>query len=426
MASSRLAQPGRHLFKIMQSIKLVLRRLRPVLPNDLLQFVWFWGLVFAGLGFFLSADGFAQTPVITSQPVSQDVSAGVSIALHVAATGKAPFVYQWSKNGRVLSGATHQMLVFKSLSPTNSGSYRVTVRNSLGAAESQIARIEVNNLSPVSLPIPVRGWNQDVVLENSTVPLATADFDTLGNYWFEAGWGGHADGLPVSERFTSSSRTNVLFRFQPYIGNNVLRLDNSAPAGTLALLVPAPYRSLAILAASGGRGGNTGRLVLNFSDGTSVTNVVFIDRDWHTVDSSSAAFSGLGRYRSTDAPFGYENQVTGFGMWETDLDLVALHVERKFLASVWFTKPTDSQVTGIFAISGEANKVPHVNLERLLDGRVGITISGFPDTSYEIDASNDLIQWTPLVALANTNGVSQFFDSAALSRPSRFYRILTP
>src|SRR5207302_642209 len=129
---------------IMQSTNLSFARSRPAVPANPLQFARFWRLVFGGLGFFLSADAFGQTPVITSQPVSQDASAGVSIVLHVAATGKEPFVYLWSKNGRPLPGATHQTLVFNSLSPTNTGTYRVTVRNSLGAAESQIARLEVN------------------------------------------------------------------------------------------------------------------------------------------------------------------------------------------------------------------------------------------------------------------------------------------
>lgn len=160
-----------------------------------------------------------------------------------------------------------------------------------------------------------------------------ADFDTYGSLWFGAGWNGHLDGLPSSLRFTSQFDPEVIFQFQPYTNNNALRLDTSISGrtGTLVLATPLPYRSLAILASSG-TGGGTGTLALNFVDGTSVSNLSFIALDWYDF-STNLALAGLGRRDSATAPPGYQVAGTGFGFFETDLDLAALGLDRRFLSA---------------------------------------------------------------------------------------------
>src|SRR2546430_7308243 len=60
-----------------------------------------------------------------------------------------------------------------------------------------------SDLTAKLIPLDLTGWNQDVVLEDSPVPLATASFDTFGADWFEAGFARHSDGLPASRQFTS-------------------------------------------------------------------------------------------------------------------------------------------------------------------------------------------------------------------------------
>src|SRR5437868_2236599 len=160
-----------------------------------------------------------QAPMIVMQPVSQDVTTGASAILKVQATGTEPFSYQWLKNGAPLQGSNQQSIVFASANPAQTATYSVRVLNQSGSTLSHMARLEIHNLSASVVPIALEGWNADVVLEDSVVPLATADFDTFGAYWFEAGLAGHQDGLPLSRRFTSQFNTNVMFQLQSYEAN---------------------------------------------------------------------------------------------------------------------------------------------------------------------------------------------------------------
>jgi hypothetical protein len=379
---------------------------------------------------------FGQAPVVVTQPISQEVSAGAQVVLSVEAIGTEPFSYVWFKNGEQIQsgnqtaqGANQHALILTSVSPMASGSYTVRIGNGLGFVTSQVARLQVDDLTAMLTPLGLTGWNQDVVLEDSPVPLATTSFDNFGADWFEAGFGGHSDGLPASRQFTSQFNTNVLFRFQPYIANNVLRLQGSPQAniqGTLTLLTPGPYRTLAILASSAGQSGNTTKLELKFSDGTSVSNLSYVARDWSTPEPANLAISGLGRFRTLEAPAGYQNTGRGFGMYETDIDLAALGLERKFLTELTFTKANDALVTGIFAVSGEPNKIPTVSLRVLPDKRTELTVLGFPQTSYRIDSSSDLVTWVSLVAVASSDGISRFTNSPTSQLSSRFYRVVSP
>lgn len=384
------------------------------------------------IGFALGgciAQCYGQAPLIVTQPVSQEVSSGVPVAMNVEASGSEPFSYQWFKNGLFLQGSNQQSLVIASAAPTTTGTYTVRVMNRSGMAISQMARVNVNGLSASTVPIALTGWNQDVILENSPVPLATADFDTLGAYWFEAGLGGHADGLPASLHFTSQFDTNVLFQLQSYEGNNVLRLQGPREAktqGTLTLVTPGPYQSLAILASCGGESGNQAGLVLSFSDGTVVSNLTYVAHDWSTGPPANLAITGLGRYQPLQGATIYQNEGRGFGMYETDIDLAALGVEKKLLASLTFTKANDSLVTGIFAVSGQPNKLPQLKLQLLRGQQAELTVSGFPQTSYRVDTSQDLIHWTPLVALASLDGISRFTNTAAGQIGTSFYRVVLP
>ena len=370
---------------------------------------------------------FAQAPVIVLQPQSLQLTEGASFSLSTAVTGTEPILYQWYKNGRTLVGQTNRSLVFDNVSPTDTGSYVVSIRNYLRTVASQVARIEVSGLSARLNPLTLLGWNQDVVLENAPLPGNTADFDTFGSLWFAAGWNGHPDGLPSSLRFTSQFNPEVDFQFQPYTTNNVLRLDtsDSGRTGTLALPAPAPYRSLAILAASGtGRG--TGTLSLNFVGGTSVSNLSFVALDWYD-SSTNLALAGLGRRDSAQPPPGYGVSGTGFGFFETDIDLAALGLDRQVLKSITFSKPANPLVTGIFAVSGDPTKAAELtSIAVSSNGQAQLIFAGFPGLVYRLDGSLDLVEWRPIVSILNTNGTFQFTDEQSTPPAQKFYRVVAP
>ncbi len=82
-------------------------------------------------------------PVAISQPpVSTAVAVGMPLMLRVIATGTAP-TYQWYKDTLPIEGATKPTLEFAATPLSAAGSYRVTVSNVLGSAESASATVGV-------------------------------------------------------------------------------------------------------------------------------------------------------------------------------------------------------------------------------------------------------------------------------------------
>ena len=87
----------------------------------------------------LTVNAATVAPTITTQPVSQTVTAGANVSLTVAATGTAPLSYQWQKNGSSIAGATSPTLTLNGVTSTSAGSYRVVVTNPAGSATSATA-----------------------------------------------------------------------------------------------------------------------------------------------------------------------------------------------------------------------------------------------------------------------------------------------
>ncbi|HXN95159.1 MAG TPA: immunoglobulin domain-containing protein, partial [Candidatus Acidoferrales bacterium] len=76
-------------------------------------------------------------PSITTQPISQTVTAGQTATFSVAVTGTAPLSYQWQKNGTAISGATSSTYTTPTTTSSDNGSlFKVVVTNSAGSATS--------------------------------------------------------------------------------------------------------------------------------------------------------------------------------------------------------------------------------------------------------------------------------------------------
>src|SRR5438874_324555 len=157
-------------------------------------------------------------------------------------------------------------------------------------------------LMAASVPIAVTGFNVDVVTENTATPFASGFDGTSATAaaWFEAGIGGHTDGLPNSRTFTNdgtnnTTNTGTVFTFQPYNANNAVGLTAANTTGTLTLTTPGAFSVIAILATSG-NGGGTSTAVLNFAGGTTST-ITYSATDWNQNSSPAgpAALGNLGR-----------------------------------------------------------------------------------------------------------------------------------
>jgi pectate lyase len=149
-----------------------------------------------------SAD-LGDAPSITTQPVSQTVSAGANVSFTVAAEGTAPLSYQWQKNGSPINGATASTLNLTNVQGADSGNYRAVVSNAAGSAASTTAVLNVLT-GPVAPAITSQPASQTVVTGGSALfgVIATGTAP-LSYQWYK-------DGSPITGATTSSlSLSNV-------------------------------------------------------------------------------------------------------------------------------------------------------------------------------------------------------------------------
>ncbi len=115
-------------------------------------------------------------PTITTQPISQTVTAGSSATFSVSANGTAPFIYQWRKDGQNIATGTGSSLALPSVTSSDAGTYTVLVSNSIGSVLSQGATLTVNTpvLPPSISSQPVGGS----VTVGNAITLSISAFGT--------------------------------------------------------------------------------------------------------------------------------------------------------------------------------------------------------------------------------------------------------
>jgi hypothetical protein len=93
--------------------------------------------------------GAPVAPSITTQPISQTVTAGQTATFSVLARGTAPLSYQWRKTGTNISGANASSYTTPVSTTSDSGSiFSVVVSNSAGSVTSNSASLTVNSAPP--------------------------------------------------------------------------------------------------------------------------------------------------------------------------------------------------------------------------------------------------------------------------------------
>ncbi len=224
-----------------------------------------------------------------------------------------------------------------------------------------------------AVPIGLTGWNADVIYQSNYPGDVVQGFDGDGNgsySWVENGTYGPENvinGLSVNNNVTSAitdpyTKANTQFQFQPYNGNNELKLGSSAvPGQTLTLATPAGYNNLAILAASGNIGGDaTSTFTLTFSDGSTSGPITYDPYDWGG-GTSQKVFTGLVRSESgTESYASLTVSSASYNMYETDINLTTLTSSdgaadsAKFIKTITFAVPSGGRI-GVFAISGVQN-----------------------------------------------------------------------
>src|SRR5213075_1422776 len=129
----------------------------------------------------LTVNAAAVGPTITTQPVSQTVTAGQAATFKVVAAGTAPLSYQWQKNGANISGATSASYVTPATTSSDNGAtFDVVVSNSAGTVTSNTATLTVNaaavgptiTTQPVSQTVTAGQTATFTVVAAGTAPLS--------------------------------------------------------------------------------------------------------------------------------------------------------------------------------------------------------------------------------------------------------------
>ncbi|MBA3845361.1 MAG: immunoglobulin domain-containing protein, partial [Planctomycetes bacterium] len=157
-----------------------------------------------------------DAPTIVNQPSNQFVMEGRSAQFHVYAQGTAPFTYQWTRNGEVISGATSSLLTTSQVNPSMTGSvFQVTVSNSAGSVLSAVASLIVYSA-------PVLGVNSSVTAAVFPGQPGVMRVETTGGA-FRIDFNG-------SNFFMTSS--NVFFQVTDINGRNIFFTDLGSGGGS--------------------------------------------------------------------------------------------------------------------------------------------------------------------------------------------------
>ncbi len=92
-------------------------------------------------------------PTILAQPSSLTTTSGRTAVFSIEVGGSGPFTYEWRRGGTAVGTASS--LTLNGVSASDAGDYTVVVRNSLGVATSQSARLTIDG-SPVLANLSTR------------------------------------------------------------------------------------------------------------------------------------------------------------------------------------------------------------------------------------------------------------------------------
>jgi hypothetical protein len=326
---------------------------------------------------------------ITTQPVSQTVTAGLNATFNVVASGTAPFSYQWIFNSTNLLGATNATLTLNNVDTNNAGTYAVVVTNVAGTITSSNATLTVN----VPPGITTQPLSQTVTLGSnvvfSVVSSGTAPF---GYQWI----------------FNS---TNLIGATNATLTLNNVDTNN---AGTYAVMVTN---------VAGGITSSNATLTVNVPP-----NITTPPVSQTVTAGQNATFNVVA---SGTGPLFYQWSFSGTNLvGATNAWLTVTNVQMAQAGS-YTIQVTNS--AGSAASSANLIVTTSVIILTTINGTSPTTSGGFAfqitlpaGSTYVVLACSDLQNWIPIATNVAATGSIVFTDVFATNYNARFYRALLP
>ena len=127
-----------------------------------------------------------SAPVITTQPVSQEVTVGAPVTFTAAASGLPAPTFQWFKGAAEIPGATSASYTINSVTPDDAGEYHVVATNSVDSDTSLTATLTVSSAPPVAPQITTQPTSRTAsVGQGTTFTVVASGTSPLSYQWFK-------------------------------------------------------------------------------------------------------------------------------------------------------------------------------------------------------------------------------------------------
>ena len=164
-------------------------------------------------------------PSISTQPMSQTVSAGQTATFSVVAAGTAPLSYQWLSNGSAISGANGASYTTPATTAQNNGTnYTVMVSNGAGSVTSSAAVLTVTSSNSCSAVPSVPGSVTGSAISTSQINVS---------------WGASSAGSPCTVSYNVFRSTTS--GFTPAASNQVAKGIAGTTFGDTGLAASTTY-----------------------------------------------------------------------------------------------------------------------------------------------------------------------------------------
>ncbi len=181
----------------------------------------------------------AVAPSITTQPVSQTVTAGQTATFSVAATGAAPMSYQWQRNGGAISGATSSTYQTPATTVSDSQSqFTVVVSDNAGSVASSGATLTVNSLV-VAPSITTQPLSQTVTA-GQTATFSVATTGTSVSYQWQKNGAAIAGATSSTYQTPVTTASDSQSQFTVVVSNNAGTVTSSSVTLTVKSPAVAP------------------------------------------------------------------------------------------------------------------------------------------------------------------------------------------